>query len=248
MKKKFYNEEDLKILFSKIKFKENICIVHSNLIAFCNFKFKIKNFFNLFIDIVGKEKTYVFPASTWVYRKNWFSNNEPSNTGMLSEYVRNNISNIRSLNPIHSVIIIGPKKNMIPTDYSKTSFGKNSTWEWLANNKNVINLSLGINLNGGATFLHVLEEKNKVSYRYKKKINVNIYNNKKKVASQFFYFSRKKNVYNSWKNCEKDLIKNNIFNEIKNKYKIKIFLMNTLKASRFINRKLNKNKQYLIKN
>ena len=39
---------------------------------------------------------------------------------------------------------------------------------------------LAIGLEGGATFLHLSEEKNKVDYRYYKKLDINIYNNKKK--------------------------------------------------------------------
>ncbi len=116
-------------------------------------------------------------------KKNWYSNIEPSNVGALSEFVRSKKKNKRSLNPVHSVCIFGPKKN-IPIQYSRSSFGRGSTWEWLCKSKNVINISLGIGLNGGATFLHVAEEINKVNYRHYKKININIFDRKKKRLLQ----------------------------------------------------------------
>ena len=67
---------------------------------------------------------------------------------------------------IHSVSIFGPNYKEIPDHNCKSSFGVGSTWEWLSNNKNVCNLSMGIGLNGGATICHYPEQKHKVDYRY----------------------------------------------------------------------------------
>lgn len=246
MIKKKYKDNNLKKIFSKIKFKEDICIIHSDLLSFRKFNFSVEKFFKILISSIGVQKTFVFPAFSWTKKKNWYIDHEPSNVGALSEFVRSKKKNKRSLNPIHSVCILGPEKN-IPIHYSKSSFGRGSTWEWLCKSKNVINISLGIGLNGGATFLHVAEETNKVNYRYYKKININIFDSKKKkVASNFYYFARKKNFFNSWEKCEYDLIKNGISKKIRNNLNIPIYLTNTFKASNFLNRKLKKNKNYFI--
>lgn len=247
MIKKKYKDNNLKKIFSKIKFKEKICIIHSDLSSFRHFNFSLKEFFETLISSLGKEKTFVFPTFSWVKKKNWYSELEPSNVGALSEYVRKNRKIDRSLNPIHSVCIFGKNKR-IPTHYSKSSFCKGSTWDWLCNSKNVINLSLGIGLEGGATFLHVSEEKNNVNYRYYKKLNINVYNNKKKrVANKFYYYSRKRNFLNSWKKCEDDLIKKKLLKKIKNELNIPIYLVNTFYASKFIDKKIKENSNYLLK-
>ena len=248
MIKKKNNIRNLQKIFRKIKFKEEICIIHSDLFSFRQFNVSLKDFFETLISTLGKKKTFIFPTFSWVKKKNWYSKFEPSNVGALSEYVRKNRKTKRSLNPIHSVCIFGKNKK-IPTHYSKSSFCEGSTWDWLCKSKNVMNLALGIGLEGGATFLHLSEEKNNVDYRYYKKLDINIYNNKKKrVAKRFYYYSRRRNFFNSWKKCENDLIKKNLLKKIKNKFNIPIYLANTFYVTKFIDNKIKKNPSYLLQN
>ena len=69
------------------------------------------------------------------------------------------------------LIIFGKNSFKIPIKHCSSSFGKNSCWEWACKNNNVCNISLGLELNGGATFCHYVEEYCKVPYR--KYINLN---------------------------------------------------------------------------
>ena len=88
----------------------------------------------------------------------WDYKNTKSETGSLTEFFRDKISQKRTIHPIHSVSIFGPNYKDIPDHNCKSSFGLGSTWEWLSNNKNVCNLSMGIGLNGGAIFVIILNK------------------------------------------------------------------------------------------
>lgn len=248
MKKKF-KEIELKKILNKIQFKEKICIIHSDFLSFFRFNLSIENFFKLLVESIGKEKIYIFPTFNWNLKKKWSSKNTKSSSGYLSEYVRTKKKVFRTLNPIHSICIYNDKKKVIPTNFTANAFEKKSTWNWLCESNDVVNLSLGIGLEGGATFLHLAEEKNKVFYRKLKKIKINIYDIKNKlVAKNFNYFARINNFKNSWKRCEKDLKRNKLIFYIKNKYKIPILLMKTSKVVNFISKKIKANNFYLLDN
>ena len=120
-------------------------------------------------------------------------NSTKSESGVLSEYVRKNKNIIRSLHPIHSVCIYGPKK-YDPLDKSLSSFGKNSCWEWLCNRDNVRNISIGIGFVGGATFCHYTEEKARVNYRYYKKIDTLVHGYKNNLINKKFLFLPEKRI------------------------------------------------------
>ena len=111
-----------------------------------------------------------------------------SESGSLSEYVRKNKKILRSLNPIHSIVIYGTKKKQIPLDRCCSSFGPDSSWEWLCKNKNVRNISIGIGFVGGSTFCHYSEEKSKVFYRKYKEIDTLVYDSKNKLIDKKFSF------------------------------------------------------------
>jgi len=234
-------------LFKKLKFKESYLIIHSDLISFYKFKFSVEDFFK-FLSSLGKDKTLIFPSLTLKKKAKWFCNKSKGESGALSEYVRKNLSNIRSIHPLHSVCIYGPKKSKIPVNKCISSFGKNSSWEWLCKNKDVRNISLGIGLVGGATICHYPEEKLKVFYRSYKELITKVYDSKNKlVKKKFKYFSRIKRFENSWLRCERHLRKKNILIKHKNSYNIPIFSMNAKTATDSICKELVKNETFLLK-
>ena len=151
---------------------------------------------------------------------------------------------------MHSVSIYGLNDKKIPEHLSKSSFGKKSTWEWICNRKDICNLSIGVSVAGGATFLHYSEESLKVNYRYYKKLFGIINLKKKKIKNNIFYFARKilnnKMPINEWGKPQHDLIKNKILKKYKFQ-NIPFYKMNTYKATQFIVTKIKKNPNYLVK-
>lgn len=244
-------EKQIKKNLKRLNIKEKFIIIHSDITGLTFKNFSLEKLWKMIFDSLGKNKTYILPTFTLNDSKHkfWSYNNTKSDTGALSEYFRKEVSTIRTINPLHSVCIFGKNQKDIPLNKSLSSFGKGSIWEWLCNSKNVCNLSLGLNLAGGATFCHYSEEIMKVSYR--KYINLNFEieeKNYKKTKKFFLYFARKKNFQNNWKKCEKELFKASLIKKIifpENKYKI--LKMNTFKVSKFLIKKIKKNQFYLVK-
>ncbi len=249
------NYEIIDKALKSLDIKENFIIIHSNLLAF--FKKTHHKPEKVWREIFEnyKNKTIIMPTFTFSINKNkkrtWDYNRSKSETGSLTEFFRKKISKRRTVHPIHSVSIYGPNYKDVPEHNCKSSFGSGSTWEWLANNKNVCNLSIGIGLDGGATICHYPEEKFKVNYRYYNFFEVKIVDKKNKsYRKKFSYYSRfedrKFEGINNWKRCENDLIKSKILKQIKIQGII-FQKMNCYNAIKFISTKLNKNPNYLGK-
>ena len=154
----------------------------------------------------------------------------------------------RTIHPIHSVALLGPKLKEIPDHNSLSSFGKNSTWEWLCESKHVRNLSIGSEFIEGATICHYPEEKVQVSYRNYIKLNQKVFDCKdKKIKKKFLYFARKRGVKNNWYKCLEKLKKNRIIKYEKNNLKIPVFSMNCFKTTKFIVKALERNERLVIK-
>ena len=249
-----WNSDELRKFLSKVNIKEDFIIIHSDVTGLVFPKFDLKELWKIIFDSFGKNKTYIFPTFTLNnHKKYWSYHQTKSDVGILSEYFRKNISSIRTIHPIHSVSIFGKNSFKIPIKHCSSSFGENSFWEWACTNKNVCNISLGLELNGGATFCHYVEEYCKVPYR--KYINLNyIVKDKqnKNTKEKYTYFSRntdfKKKIINDWDNVQKVLIKQKLIKIYRNRNpKYKVLKMNTLKVSNFLIRKVKKNNNFLLK-
>lgn len=254
LKKIMWNYDKLRKFLSKVYIKEDFIIIHSDVTGLVFPKFDLNELWKIIFSSFGKNKTYIFPTFTLNnHKKYWSYNQTKSDVGILSEYFRKNISSIRTIHPIHSVSIFGKNSFKIPIKHCSSSFGKNSFWEWACNNNNVCNISLGLELNGGATFCHYVEEYCKVPYR--KYINLNyIVKDKqnKNLKKKYTYFSRnvdaKQEIINDWDRVQKILIKQKLINIYKNvNPKYQVLTMNTLKVSNFLIRKVKNNKNFLLK-
>ena len=249
-----WNSDKLKKFLSKVYIKEDFIIIHSDVTGLVFPKFDLKELWKIVFSSFGENKTYIIPTFTLNnHKKYWSYNQTKSDVGILSEYFRKNISSIRTIHPIHSVSIFGKNSFKIPIKHCSSSFGKNSFWEWACKNNNVCNISLGLELNGGATFCHYVEEYCKVPYR--KYINLNYIVKDKQnkiIKKKYTYFSRntdfKKEIINDWDSVQKTLIKKKLINIYKNENpKYQVLKMNTSKVSNFLIKKVKKNNIFLLK-
>ena len=249
-----WNSDKLRKFLSKVYIKEDFIIIHSDVTGLVFPKFDLKELWKIIFSSFGENKTYIFPTFTLNnHKKYWSYNQTKSDVGILSEYFRKNISSIRTIHPIHSVSIFGKNSFKIPIKHCSSSFGKNSFWEWACKNNNVCNISLGLELNGGATFCHYVEEYCKVPYR--KYINLNYIVKDKQnkiIKKKYTYFSRntdfKKEIINDWDSVQKTLIKKKLINIYKNENpKYQVLKMNTSKVSNFLIKKVKKNNIFLLK-
>ncbi len=241
-----YNENSLYKLFKSLKFKEDFIIIHPDLLSFHQFKVSPKRFWELIISGLGENKTFILPTFTFSKKKIWKCNHTKSESGYLTEFVRK-ISQKRTVHPIHSICVYGKNYKEVPNHKCASSFGKYSTWEWLCENNNVRNLSLGSEFDKGATICHYPEEKCRVFYRKYIKLNSKVYdNNNKLISKNFMFFARRKGFENNWSKCLKELKKKKIIVYSKNKFRIPIFSMSSKEITDFITEKINVNENYVI--
>ncbi len=244
------SEKLIKEELKKIKPKEKYIIIHADITGLYFSNFNIKKLWNIIFSSFGKNKTYIMPSFNFKKNSKWFKKSTLSETGILSEYFRKNISNFRTLHPIHSVCVYGKGLLKFKNNYSLSSFGKGSIWEHICNSKNFANISLGTGFDGGATFCHYVEEKYSIPYRKMINLPQIVFNNKKILKTKFKYFARnpKSEYRNNWNRCYKELLKEKLIK----KYKIgtngfEVLEMNTYKVTKFLEKKLKSNLYYLAK-
>ena len=192
------------------------------------------------------------PTFTFTYGKTreWDYKSSRSETGALTEYFRNNVSNVRTLHPIHSVCVNGPDQNIYKDFRSKSSFGSGSAWQKLCQDEDVWNVSLGIGLIGGATFCHVAEEQMLVPYREYLDLPGNVLDSHSvPVEFDFNFFARKtvddKTASNYWNKLIRDLTSAKLLRSWNVGENIPMTLMHVKSTTEFISQKISEDPYYL---
>lgn len=133
-------------------------------------------FIQIFLDTVGPDGTLIFPTFTFDFCKTGVFDltGSPSEMGILSEAARLWPDSIRTHHPIYSFAIIGHDKQQFLAADNTTCFGKHSFFELLHNMNLKTHLvkfiTLGVDYPPSVvTYIHYLEEKAGVPYRYHKK-------------------------------------------------------------------------------
>lgn len=149
--------------------QDQVVMVHSSLLKFGLLEGGAKGACDILAEVLGGGATLVMPAFTWSYggSRVWHAKDTPSDVGALSEYFRKNVATHRSIHPFHSVSAAGPLAGEVTSGISPSSFGPNSAFQKLYD-LGAINLSVGTEFIGGATYLHMGEEQLNVPYRFMK--------------------------------------------------------------------------------
>lgn len=242
----------IKEIFKEIKkiipSNKNIILVHFNVLPLLKFNKDIEEILNLLCKEL-KYKTIIMPAFTWSFsnKRTWDYHNSKSECGIISELFRKKLSSKRTVHPVHSLSVYGPNTKTVPYHRCASSFGHGSTWEWICESDKVLNLSIGSKFNGGATFIHYLEEYFKVPYRSYIKLTGDVFNNNnKKIKKDFFYYARKKNIENNYIKCEKFLINKNILKYYK-KSNVNFFCLDITKTINIVKKEMTNNINFLKK-
>ena len=120
-----------------------------------------------FQEVLGREGTLVVPTFTYSFCKHevFDPHTTPSTCGAWSELVRNHPRAQRSLDPIFSVAALGAEATELTSDVPPECFGSNSFWDRLWQADGIIcNLNVWVI----STFIHYVEKKLGVPYRYDK--------------------------------------------------------------------------------
>ena len=168
--------EDLKNCFKNLGISKNDTIFVSSDIStliYTSIKNKEKitpdDIINILIDLVGANGNLIFPTYNWDFCKGitFDYKTTPSKTGSLSQYALKRNDFIRTQHPIYSFAVYGKDaKYLASLDY-KSSFGKDSIFSWFYQ-IGAKNLIINVSYQHSSTFVHYLEEKCSVKYRFLK--------------------------------------------------------------------------------
>ena len=172
-----YTHEDITKALADVGIKrgDNL-FIHSNIGFFGRLKgaSTSDDFYTIYkkaiFSVIGEEGTLVVPTFTYSYcwRKEFDKNNSPGVCGFMSEKVRCDPDALRSDDANFSVAAIGKNAKFFTENAPEHSFEENSFWGRFLKTNGII---CNFNFDSGSTFLHFVEKRLRVSYRYDKKFS-----------------------------------------------------------------------------
>ncbi len=250
-KKKLNYLKKLSHLFQNLGIKKNDnVILHFNfagLMQFSKNQTKVsKDLLSFLKRYLGPESTILIPTYNYDFSRGKIYNRKlsPSHVGLLGNILIKKYFRNRTYEPIFNHIVFGNAKREIFECSTREAFGPKSIFEFMRKkNFKIICFCCSPTT---VTFLHYIENVNKVSYRFEKKFTGKIIFNRKKIPINYKYYVGKKRI-------------NYI---VKNKKILKIFKKKPAKISRFgkfecysigskalyniVSRKIKNNERYLI--
>lgn len=186
-------------------------------------KLDLNFFIDKFIDKLGHSGTLVIKTFNWDFCRGLEFDiiKSKSKTGILGDIVLQRKDFVRTNHPIYSFAVYGKFKAELKALNNINSFDENSPFA-LFHKYNAKMITLDIDLQNSFTFVHYVEEINKVTYRYQKSfISDYIDENciKKRVSYNMYVRDLKKNVQTSLNSleeilCSKEIIKKLEFDKI----------------------------------
>ena len=196
-------------------------------------KNKEKAFKKFFLEILkklGPNGTLIVPAFSMSYTQNEAYDvlNSKSVVGPLSEFFRTKMKSKRTLDPIYSFSSLGKYSEELSKIESESCFGEDSVFSYCFKKKGKL-LFMGCSFDR-ATFVHFVEEKIGVSYRYYKEFKGVTYllkNKKRKTKVSLYVRDLEMNTFPNHEKLELELQKKNLLNiSMMNRLKCKSVEMN----------------------
>ncbi len=128
---------------------------------------------NIFLDqfqkAIGKEGTLLIPTYNWGFcqGKTFDYKKTPSKTGAIGNAALRRKDFIRTKHPIYSFAVWGKDANKLAAMTNIESFGADSPFAFLEQ-VNAKNVFIGASLRNSFTYIHYIEQKLGVCYRYSK--------------------------------------------------------------------------------
>ena len=173
--------------------------IHSSLVRFGLIEGGVNSILDLLLSFASDKVNVAMPAFTWSApgKGKWDISSSVSEVGALTEAFRHRSGVCRSIHPIHSISSTGKEVDFFCNHESHSSFGLGSSFQKMIDN-NFLNVSIGANFEGGASFLHHAEEIVQVPYREYVPINCAIYADDVKRDRSFSYFARATDSRFNW--------------------------------------------------
>lgn len=125
---------------------------------------------NMLQGVIGSEGTLLFPVFTWAFcrGKGFDAKTTLGEVGSLNNWILQNRTDfIRTRHPIYSFMVWGRAADLLAALDNISGWGDNSPFAYLHYNGGKM-LYINVSLQRGLTFMHYVEETEKVPYRYTK--------------------------------------------------------------------------------
>jgi aminoglycoside 3-N-acetyltransferase len=134
--------------------------------------------------------TYTF---SFCNKEDYDVQNSRTKMGILNEYIRKQKDAIRSIDPLMSVVLVGADKDLVE-NLGHYSIGKGSTFDRIHNKEGVKFLFFGARAGACFTYMHYMEERAKVPYRYNREFTGKIIDGGRVYEDTYTLFVRYRNV------------------------------------------------------
>ena len=209
-----------------------------SMLVYYFYKKSIKFNPNILIDVliekVGTNGTLIFPTYNWDFCQGiaFDYNNTISKVGSLTNVALKRDDFKRTKHPIYSFAVYGKDKDYLCSLENKSSFGMDSPFNYFYKN-NAKNLFINVDYQSSATFIHNVEEKIGVEYRYLKDFTADYIdesNNKSERTYSMYVRYLDKDVITTINPMHDIFIKNECIYEIWYKKNIYLRLLDMKKA------------------
>ena len=250
-KKNIILKKKIEELLNKLKIKKGSkVLLHSNSAGLLQFLKKTQSldiFFKIFIKKIGKEGTLVVPTYNYDFTKGYsFDKNKSlSQVGAFTNYLLKKYKQNRTNDPIFSHLIFGKLYRKLNNCKNEEVFGRNSIFAHFEKyNFQIVCFCCPPTK---MTFLHYIEKKMNVKYRFNKIFNGKIKIKNKYKVIKVKYYAGKKNI--------NYIIKDNNLMKLINKRKFReesfgrflCYVVRTKYLANIVGKKLSKNQYFLIK-
>ncbi len=242
----------LNYLFKNLKIKKGEKIVlHSNIAGILQYA-NINNssachfFFNYLKRYIGKKGTLVIPTYNYNFTKGKLFDRKKtsSQVGVLGNYLIKKHSKNRTFDPVFSHIIFGKLKKKILNCDTNEAFGDRSIFNLILQEK--FKIVCFCCASTAMTFIHFIEKKMNVDYRFNKYFESFVKINNKKIKVKYKYYVGKKKInYNLTEKKISQILKKKII--VKKFGRFNCSQIDTRELYNTIKVKLENNKKILLK-
>lgn len=155
--------------------KTDVVMLHGDAAIFAQIlgdfsKAKIGNLVDEIIEFFSDEGALLVPVFTYSFAKNEIYDPEmtPSSIGQFSELFRKSPKMVRTNHPMFSVMVGTGLRTEILASSVTDCFGQETFFEELRKHNGKV-VTLGCRLNNGLSYLHSIEQKMEVPYRFMKR-------------------------------------------------------------------------------
>ena len=156
--------------FSKLGVEQGDCLlVHSDITALLHAGLTPRQIIEQLLDAIGDEGTLILPTFhlNWCDGEGFDYRRTPSKMGLITEWARRDPRFVRTAHPIYSFVVTGKSKNEFTRYDHPSGYGVGSGFDIVRLLDGKI-LVIGMDWQHSMTFMHYIEERQRVSYRYYK--------------------------------------------------------------------------------